>query len=429
MVRIDAILVALAVASARRRRRLPAPGAPPPWRGTGASDPRRRSGRGGCSARAEHLGDARSHRSSPATAFHHAVAARRAGAGRGASNRRKSNVAVTFNHNPLAQAQVADPAAASSSSRTDGFVHSHWSDVRSTCRGPVTTSSRPRASRAMPPCSRVPAARGRIADRHGDILTGEHAACARSRPCPPMPGWSRRRMRELRAPVEMNVGELQRQARRGARLRHLKRQVPPEVAQAVADLRLPGITGKDTVALPGGGVMAHILRLHRSGRSRPGGDRARLRQAPVGPCRLAPGDQGPPRPDRRRTSGDPSATRWRRVALSIDGRSISPGPPCARAMKKQAQGRGVVPRRAHRRGARPGPRRPSAVIAPTSPARNCNRVFHRRLRARLGDETLHRRAFRLEHQRVKLNTPIVPAAAAGDRHRDISDTSATASSP
>ena len=86
----------------------------------------------------------------------------------------------------------------------------------------------------------VPATRGRITDRHGDIL----AVSTPVRAVWALPADARlepAQVRELARLLEMNVGELNARLAAGRDFVYLKRQVPPEVAQAVADLRLPGI--------------------------------------------------------------------------------------------------------------------------------------------------------------------------------------------
>ncbi|MBP6490940.1 MAG: penicillin-binding protein 2 [Thauera sp.] len=106
----------------------------------------------------------------------------------------------------------------------------------------------------------VPATRGRITDRHGDIL----AVSTPVRAVWALPTDARlepAQVRELARLLEMNVNELNGKLAAGRDFVYLKRQVPPEVAQAVADLRLPGIHQEKEYRryYPGGEVMAHIL--------------------------------------------------------------------------------------------------------------------------------------------------------------------------
>ncbi len=71
------------------------------------------------------------------------------------------------------------------------------------------------------------------------------------------------RRRRANSPVcsRSDVKELNGKLATGRDFAYLKRQVPPEVAQQVADLRLPGVHQQQEYRryYPGGEVMAHIL--------------------------------------------------------------------------------------------------------------------------------------------------------------------------
>ncbi len=106
----------------------------------------------------------------------------------------------------------------------------------------------------------VPATRGRITDRQGDIL----AVSTPVRSVWAIPSDAQlepAQARELARLLEMDVKELNTRLATGRDFAYLKRQVPPEVAQQVADLRLPGVHQQQEYRryYPGGEVMAHIL--------------------------------------------------------------------------------------------------------------------------------------------------------------------------
>ena len=106
----------------------------------------------------------------------------------------------------------------------------------------------------------VPATRGRITDRQGDIL----AVSTPVRSVWAIPSDAQlepAQARELARLLEMDVKELNGKLATGRDFAYLKRQVPPEVAQQVADLRLPGVHQQQEYRryYPGGEVMAHIL--------------------------------------------------------------------------------------------------------------------------------------------------------------------------
>lgn len=106
----------------------------------------------------------------------------------------------------------------------------------------------------------VPATRGRITDRQGDIL----AVSTPVRSLWAIPSDAQlepAQARELARLLEMDVKELNNKLTTGRDFAYLKRQVPPEVAQQVAALRLPGIHQQQEYRryYPGGEVVAHIL--------------------------------------------------------------------------------------------------------------------------------------------------------------------------
>lgn len=106
----------------------------------------------------------------------------------------------------------------------------------------------------------VPATRGRITDRQGDIL----AVSTPVRSLWAIPSDAQlepAQARELARLLDMDVEELNARLATGRDFTYLKRQVPPEVAQQVAALRLPGIHQQQEYRryYPGGEVMAHIL--------------------------------------------------------------------------------------------------------------------------------------------------------------------------
>lgn len=106
----------------------------------------------------------------------------------------------------------------------------------------------------------VPATRGRITDRHGDMLAVSTPvrsvwALPADAKLPPAEA------RELARLLEMDVGELNDKLAGGRDFVYLKRQLAPELAEQVAALKLPGIHQQQEYRryYPGGEVMAHIL--------------------------------------------------------------------------------------------------------------------------------------------------------------------------
>ncbi len=106
----------------------------------------------------------------------------------------------------------------------------------------------------------VPATRGRITDRHGDML----AVSTPVRAIWALPADARlepTQARELARLLEMDVRELNDRLGRERDFVYLKRQVAPEVAQRVAELKLPGIHQQQEYRrfYPSGEVMSHVL--------------------------------------------------------------------------------------------------------------------------------------------------------------------------
>lgn len=106
----------------------------------------------------------------------------------------------------------------------------------------------------------VPATRGRITDRNGDIL----AVSTPVRSIWAIPADAKLApadARKLAALLEMDVRELNDKLAAARDFVYLKRQLSPEVAQRVADLKLPGVHQQQEYRryYPAGEVMAHML--------------------------------------------------------------------------------------------------------------------------------------------------------------------------
>lgn len=106
----------------------------------------------------------------------------------------------------------------------------------------------------------VPATRGRITDRHGDVM----AVSTPVRSIWAIPGdakLSPSDARQLAALLEMDVDELNRRLSVQGDFAYLKRQVSPDIASRIAALKLPGIHQQNEFRrfYPGGEVMAHVL--------------------------------------------------------------------------------------------------------------------------------------------------------------------------
>jgi cell division protein FtsI (penicillin-binding protein 3) len=106
----------------------------------------------------------------------------------------------------------------------------------------------------------VPATRGKITDRHGTVL----AASTPVKSIWAIPAdakLSPSQARELAGLLDMDVRELDRKLARDTNFAYLKRQVPPEVAEKIAELKLTGIHQEQEYRryYPGAEVMAHVL--------------------------------------------------------------------------------------------------------------------------------------------------------------------------
>jgi cell division protein FtsI (penicillin-binding protein 3) len=104
------------------------------------------------------------------------------------------------------------------------------------------------------------ATRGRIFDRHGDVLaisTPVKAVWAIPEDAKLSPAQSR----QLAKLLEMDVREMNRKLASERDFVFLKRQIPPDVADKVAELRLPGIHDQREYRryYPSGDVMAHVI--------------------------------------------------------------------------------------------------------------------------------------------------------------------------
>lgn len=106
----------------------------------------------------------------------------------------------------------------------------------------------------------VPATRGRITDRNGEIL----AMSTPVRSIWAIPADVKLELaqaRELASLLGMDVRELNDKLAGARDFLYLKRQLAPEVAQRIADLKLPGIHQQTEFRryYPGGDVMAHMI--------------------------------------------------------------------------------------------------------------------------------------------------------------------------
>ncbi len=106
----------------------------------------------------------------------------------------------------------------------------------------------------------IAATRGRITDRHGDVLavsTPVRSIWADPEDAKLAPA----QLRNLAALLEMDVRELTRKLASEHDFVYVKRQLPPELADRVSTLQLPGIHQKQEYRryYPAGEVMAHML--------------------------------------------------------------------------------------------------------------------------------------------------------------------------
>lgn len=109
----------------------------------------------------------------------------------------------------------------------------------------------------------MPANRGRILDRHGELLAMSTPVKSISA-IPSLPGVaeiSTAQLTQLSKILELSVSELNRKLASGRDFVYLKREVPPEVAQRVMDLKLPGIEAEEEYRryYPVGDVAAHVV--------------------------------------------------------------------------------------------------------------------------------------------------------------------------
>ncbi|MCM2307304.1 MAG: penicillin-binding protein 2 [Sulfuritalea sp.] len=106
----------------------------------------------------------------------------------------------------------------------------------------------------------ISATRGRITDRHGDVLavsTPVRSIWAIPEDAQLTPAQAR----NLASLLDLDVRELNRKLGSEADFSYVKRQLPPELAERVMALKLPGIHQKNEYRryYPGGEVMAHML--------------------------------------------------------------------------------------------------------------------------------------------------------------------------
>jgi cell division protein FtsI (penicillin-binding protein 3) len=106
----------------------------------------------------------------------------------------------------------------------------------------------------------VPATRGRVTDRNGDMLavsTPVRSIWAIPTDARLLPADARK----LAHLLEIDVAELNQRLNAGRDFVYLKRQVSPEIAGTIAALKLPGIHEQPEYRryYPGGEVMAHVL--------------------------------------------------------------------------------------------------------------------------------------------------------------------------
>ena len=167
---------------------------------------------------------------------------------------------VTFNHNPLLQLSLsqwrarlvlvvllAGMAALMGRSLYLQGIHNEFLQAKGEMR----------YARVL----EVPATRGRIADRHGNLLavsTPVSSIWALPSDASQLePG----QLRQLAQLLEMNVTDLNARIAGGRDFVYLKRQVSPELAEKVAALNLPGIHQQNEFRryYPSGEVMAHML--------------------------------------------------------------------------------------------------------------------------------------------------------------------------
>ncbi len=171
----------------------------------------------------------------------------------------KNQRAVTFNHNPLLEKGLpawrprlvllallaGSVALAGRAAYLQGFNNDF-----------LQAKGESRYSRVIA----VPATRGRVVDRNGDVL----AVSTPVRSIWAIPGDAQLtppQVRQLAALLEMDVEEVNRRLTPGRDFVYLKRQLAPEIARQIAELKLPGIHQQQEYRryYPGGEVAAHVL--------------------------------------------------------------------------------------------------------------------------------------------------------------------------
>lgn len=166
---------------------------------------------------------------------------------------------VTFNHNPLLEKGLpvwrprlvlfalllGSVSLVARAAYLQGFNHEF-----------LQAEGASRYSRVLP----VPATRGKITDRHGDVM----AASTPVRSIWAIPADARlvpAQARKLASALDMDVQELNRRLDSERGFVYLRRQLPPETARKIAELELPGIHQDQEYRryYPGGEVTAHML--------------------------------------------------------------------------------------------------------------------------------------------------------------------------
>ncbi|HQZ01498.1 MAG TPA: penicillin-binding protein 2 [Thauera sp.] len=172
---------------------------------------------------------------------------------------RKSQRAVTFNHNPLLKRElpmwrprfVLLALLAGSLTLTGRALY-----LQGVNNDFLQAKGESRYARTIG----IPATRGRITDRHGDMLAVSTPVRSISA-IPPDVKLEPAQARELARMLDMEVQELNEKLATQRDFVYLKRQLSPEVAQRIVDLKLPGIQQQQEYRryYPGGEVTAHIL--------------------------------------------------------------------------------------------------------------------------------------------------------------------------
>ena len=172
---------------------------------------------------------------------------------------KKNQRTVTFNHNPLLKRELPQwrprfvllALLAGSMALTGRALY-----LQGVNKDFLQAKGESRYARTI----EIPATRGSITDRHGDML----AVSTTLRSVWALPSDAKlepAQARELARMLEMDVRELNEKLATPRDFVYLKRQLSPEVAQRIADLKLPGIHQQQEYRryYPGGEVMAHIL--------------------------------------------------------------------------------------------------------------------------------------------------------------------------